>query len=63
MIEQGLAGKVGSGERVRIGQDPWVGCGENYLFSEEMVPFLNASGRRTLNQVTDSYSTSIWAQG
>lgn len=28
VIEQGLAWRVGNGENVQIGRDPWVGCSE-----------------------------------
>jgi len=31
-----VAWKVGNGERVRVGDGPWIGCVGNYKLSKEM---------------------------
>ena len=39
-----------------------MGYGEDYLMPQDIIEFLNANGRHSLNQVVDSVITSIWAQ-
>eukprot|EP00253_Pinus_taeda_P013898 PITA_13898 len=62
VIEQGLAWKVGNGEKVKIGKDPWIGCNENYALSPGLVQQLEEKGLLFLNQVASSGASSIWGQ-
>jgi hypothetical protein len=32
-----LVWKVGNGHNVRVGEDPWVGCGEGYKLPENVL--------------------------
>lgn len=63
MVGEGLAWKVGNGEKLRIGIDPWVGWRENFRLPPELIEFININGRITLNQVADNDCSSFSAQG
>eukprot|EP00253_Pinus_taeda_P001568 PITA_01568 len=62
VIEKGLAWKVGKGEKVKIGKDPWIGCNENYVLSPGLVQQLEEKGLLFLNQVASPGTSSIWGQ-
>eukprot|EP00253_Pinus_taeda_P006972 PITA_06972 len=62
VIEQGLAWKVGDGQNVRIGRDPWVGCNASYALSPGLLRHLGSKGIITLNQVEKVGPYSIWGQ-
>lgn len=62
-IEQGLAWNVGDGVHVRLGRDPWVGCSENYVLSQDLIAYLNDRSFLTLNQVVNYRNSSLWRQG
>eukprot|EP00253_Pinus_taeda_P008844 PITA_08844 len=63
IIERGLAWKVGNGECVRIGKDPWVGCNEHYALSPGLLEQLDSKGIKMLQQIENPGLSSIWAQG
>lgn len=63
VVEEGLAWKVRNGEKVQIGKDPWVGCGDSFRLPGDLIQILHAKGTHTLNQVADPLRSSIWAQG
>eukprot|EP00253_Pinus_taeda_P020147 PITA_20147 len=63
IIERGLAWKVGNGECVRIGKDPWVGCNEHFALSPELLEQLDSKGIKMLHQIENPGLSSIWAQG
>eukprot|EP00253_Pinus_taeda_P002170 PITA_02170 len=63
IIERGLAWKVGNGECVRIGKDPWVGCNEHYVLSPGLLEQLDSKGIKMLQQIENPGLSSIWAQG
>ena len=62
VIEQGLAWKIGNGEKVKIGKDPWVGCNGNYALSPELIQHLEGKDIRFLSQVEKLGFSSIWGQ-
>eukprot|EP00253_Pinus_taeda_P008825 PITA_08825 len=62
IIEQGLAWKVGDGQNVRIGRDPWVGCNDLYALSQGLLDQLDNRGIYTLNQVEKVGQSTIWGQ-
>eukprot|EP00253_Pinus_taeda_P001598 PITA_01598 len=61
-IPKGLAWKVGDGQNVRIGRDPWVGCNASYALSPGPLRHLGNKGIITLNQVEKVGPYSIWGQ-
>lgn len=62
MVGSWLVWKVGKGNRVRLGVDPWVGCGKNYRLSENLVNILGEKGYFTLSKVAHHDCTTIWNQ-
>jgi len=62
VIEQGLSWKVGNGENIRIGRDPWVGCSENFALSPGLIRHLASKGIVYLKQVEKIGASSIWGQ-
>jgi hypothetical protein len=53
---------VGNGGRVKVRIDPWVGFGEAFRLSENIVNSLHEIGFFTLGQVIDLYHSTIWIQ-
>eukprot|EP00253_Pinus_taeda_P033361 PITA_33361 len=62
VIEQGLSWQVGSGENVKIGRDPWVGCNEHYALSQGLIRHLETKGFLHLHQIEKIGHSSIWGQ-
>lgn len=62
VIEQGLSWKVGNGENIHIGRDPWVGCSENFALSHGLIRHLASKGIVYLKQVEKIGASSIWGQ-
>ena len=44
LVGNWVAWKVGDGGRIRIGQDPWVGSGDNYRLPDNLVSLLKDKG-------------------
>lgn len=62
VIEQGLAWRVGNGETLRIGRDPWVGCSEGFALPPDLLTHLDDGGITSLNQIANMEQSSIWGQ-
>eukprot|EP00253_Pinus_taeda_P007836 PITA_07836 len=62
VIEQGLSWQVGSGENVKIGRDPWVGCNDRYALSPGLIRHLDSKGIFHLHQIEKIGHSSIWGQ-
>jgi hypothetical protein len=60
LIGNWLVWKVKNETRMRLGEDPWFGCGENYVLSRNMVSSLEMGGIIFLFQVADLDSTTVW---
>jgi hypothetical protein len=63
VIGDGLAWKVGRGDQVRIGTDPWPGSGNAHSLPQAILDHLHTQGYYKLNQIVDPGSTNIWHQG
>ena len=63
LIGTGLVWRVGSGSRVQLGLDPWVGSGRSHLLPEVVCLFLFYRGILFLSQVTDPTTTNILHKG
>lgn len=63
VIKLGLVWKVRNGQHVRIGEDPWVGCNENYQLPLGLVFFLHERGNHSLEKIVDHEQSTIWSQG
>jgi hypothetical protein len=62
IVGEGLAWRVGKGNKVRIRADPWPGSGNSHRLQEHMVHQLNENGFFFLSQIVDPERSSIWAQ-
>ena len=62
IIKQGILWHVGNGEKIRLGQDPWVGCNEGYALSREIINHLKSRGVYSLSQIEKVGQSKIWDQ-
>jgi hypothetical protein len=63
VIGEGLAWRIGRGNQVRIGVDPWPGSGQAHILPIEIRDILHEQDIHFISQVSDPGSTSIWKQG
>jgi len=63
IISSKLAWKIGNGEKVRIGVDPWQGSSQHHIMAPRALEALNARGIVSLNQLADETNSTLWAQG
>lgn len=63
LVGRWLVWKVGNGEQVRIGVDPWVGYKNKFRFPYWLIEMLQDRGICTLNQAVNQVNTNIWQQG
>jgi hypothetical protein len=63
VISQGLAWKVGKGNSLRIGRDPWPGNNGQHILPQVLIDRLHEMGFFHLNQIADEQQTTIWRQG
>lgn len=52
LIEKWLIWKIRNGSKFLLGKDPWIGCNENHVLSDNLVHALNGGGFFYLSQVT-----------
>jgi hypothetical protein len=62
VIGEGLAWRVGKGNKVRVGANAWPGSGNSHILLDELVRKLNTNGYFYLSQVVDQFLSSIWSQ-
>jgi hypothetical protein len=62
LIGRCLARKVGKGNKVRLGEASWVGCGKNDRLPGNLVHALHEKGYFKLYQVAAPNPTLIWRQ-
>ena len=63
LVGSGLVWRIGNGRRVRLGIDPWVGCGRDRVLPEEMRLHLVTRGCLFITDIEDQENSSLWHQG
>jgi hypothetical protein len=63
LIEIGLAWKIGNGNRLRLGSDPWSGSDGNHLLTEQLIQSLHSRDIFFLSSLADPNLSTLWAQG
>ena len=63
VVGDGLAWKIGRGNQVRIGIDPWPRSGNSHSLPHALLDQLHFHGIYYLNQITYPSVTNIWHQG
>jgi hypothetical protein len=63
LIENGLAWKIGNGNRLRIGSDPWPGSDGNHLLTEQLIQSLHSRDILFLSSLADPSRSTLWSQG
>jgi len=63
IIKRWLTWKVGSGQRILLGMDPFVGGGSFYKLSDNIVSSLHSNGKFTLAHINKEAFCSNWLTG
>jgi hypothetical protein len=63
VIGDGLAWRVGNGNQVQIGVDPWSGSGITHLLPNDLIERLHRHDIHFVSQVSNPTSSSLWKQG
>lgn len=62
LIRNNLVWRVRNRSRVRIGLDPWSGCGGRHRLPQDLVQYLSAQGIRVISQIADQEQTDVFHQ-
>ena len=62
VVGKWVAWKVGQGDRLRIGEDPWIACIENYKLFEALKQTLHKLGCTRLRDVSIHDYGGKWVQ-
>lgn len=62
LIRNNIVWRIRNGSRVRIGLDPWSGCGGRHRLPQELVQYLAAQGIRVISQIADQEQTDLFHQ-
>jgi hypothetical protein len=57
-----VAWSIGRGDRVRLGEDPWVGVAGNYILSRDLKTLLWERGLTTLGDIGVQGARDRWLQ-
>jgi hypothetical protein len=63
VVGDSLAWKVGKGNRLRIGIDPWPGSGTSHILPEDVTDQLHRQGIFYLSHLANPPTTTFWNQG
>lgn len=67
LIRDGLTWRIKSGEVVKIGMDPWIGCGKAHRLPKELRKYLISIGISHLSQIADNERSTFlqkaWKSG
>lgn len=58
----GLTWRIQDGNAVRIGEDPWIGCGNAHRLPPELKAYLNEVGITRISHIADLEHTSLFQQ-
>ena len=62
VIESNLAWNVGNGRKLRVGEDPWVGCTQQHRLPVHTVEALRQRGIVYLSQLAAPFQENPWFQ-
>eukprot|EP00253_Pinus_taeda_P007121 PITA_07121 len=62
LIQNGLTWRIRSGPQVQLGLDPWVGCGNAHMLSEELRAHLSELGFTNISHITNEEHSSMFQQ-
>ena len=62
LIRDNLVWKINDGSMVRIGIDPWNGCGGRHILSEALIQHLHSLEIKALADIADPLNSSILEQ-
>ena len=63
LIENGLAWKIGNGNRFRLGTDPWLRSGINHLLTEQLIQSVHSRDILFLSSLAYPSRSTLWSQG
>lgn len=59
LLREGITWRIKSGQSVRIGKDPWVGCVNIHRLSEGLIRHLHSRGITHINQIGDGENSNF----
>jgi len=62
LLREGLTWRIKAGNAVRIGQDPWVGCGNTHRLSAGLIRHLNDRGITNIMHIGDLANSTFLQQ-
>jgi hypothetical protein len=62
VVGDGLDWRIGKGNKVRIGVDPWPGSGISHVLPNDVLDQIHAQGYHYLSHISDPPRTTIWHQ-
>jgi len=63
LLRKWIAWKVGTGKKVRIGDDPWLGCQGNFRLSDSLLSNLHSLEIFCLDEAACLEGRNGWSQG
>jgi len=62
LIQDGLTWRIHDGNAVRIGVDPWIGCGNADKLLAEVIGLLSDQGYTHIGHIADPLNTYLFQQ-
>jgi hypothetical protein len=63
VIGEGFSWRVGRGNHLRIGEDPWPRSGNSHILYLELINLLHRKNIFLLSHLADPNTTTLWHQG
>lgn len=62
LLREGITWRIKEGNEVRIGMDPWVGCGNTHRLSEGLLRHLHSRGIMHIKHISDRENSTFLQQ-
>lgn len=62
ILREGITWRKNEGNVVRIGTDPWVGCGNAHKLPADLIRYLNSRGITHIKHISDRNNSTFLQQ-